>query len=72
MTTSIDKYHTKIHETLIDYNKRNDASLCNETTRDEIHKIIEEKESDAHNIILDAHNAIADTFGQTSNAQREN
>ena len=37
-----------------------------------MNKFIEEQESDAHNITLDAHKVTADTFNQTPNAQRDN
>ena len=72
MATSIEKYYTKIHETIIDYNDDNGAPLSNENIQDAIHKVIEEKELDAHNITLDAHNETSDTFSQTSNTQRDN
>ena len=37
-----------------------------------MHKLISEKESDTHNITLDAHNVTVYTLSQTSNTQREN
>ena len=54
-----------MYETLIDYNDRNDALLSNEKTWQEIHKVISEEESDAHNVTVD-------TFSQTPNTQRDN
>ena len=79
MANSGDKYYTKIYDTLIDYNDRNDAPLSNENIQEAIHKFIEEDELDAHNITSDAHNitsdaqnVTADTFSQTSNTKREN
>ena len=62
----------KIYKTLIEQNERNDAPLSNENIWDAIHKVIEEEESYAHNIVLDAHNVTVDTFNCTSNTQREN
>ena len=70
MATSRDKYYTKMFETLIDYNDRNDASLSNENIRGAIHKVIDEEELYSHNITLDAHNVTVDNFSQTSNTQR--
>ena len=61
-----------MHETIIDYNDHNDAPFSNENIQDAIHKVIEEKELDAHNITLDANNRTADTFSPTSNTQRYN
>ena len=72
MANSRDKYYTKVYETRIDYNDRNDASLYNKNILDAIHKVIDEEELDAHYIILDAHNVTVDNFSQTSNTQREN
>ena len=63
----------------MDYNDCNDAQLSNKKIRYAMHKVIEEYESDAHNITsdackmnLDAHNVTTGTFSQTSNTQREN
>ena len=72
MATSRDKYYTKIYDTLIYYNDRNDVPLSNENFQQAIYKVIEEEELDAHNITLDSHNITVDTFSQTSNTQREN
>ena len=41
MATSRDKNYTKMYETLIDYNDRNDAPLFNEKIPDTIYKVIE-------------------------------
>ena len=42
VATSREKCHTKMYDTLIDYNYRNDASLPNENIQDAIHKGTEE------------------------------
>ena len=55
MATSRDKFYTKMYETLIDYNERNDAPLSIEKIQQEINKVIAEEELDAHIITLDAH-----------------
>ena len=62
MATSRDKYYMKMYETLFEYNNRNNAPLPRKNTQDEILKVLEEEESDAHNITSDAHNITADTF----------
>ena len=67
MATSREKYYRKMYETLIDYNDRNGAPLYNDNIILAIHKVIKEKESDAHNITLNDQNVTADTFSQTSN-----
>ena len=82
MATPRDKYYTKMYETLVDYNDRNNAPWSNEKLWQAIHKYIEEEEVDGHNITLDdhnitssAHNLTADTFSQrpvTPNTQGEN
>ena len=62
IATSREKYYTKIYDTLIGHNDRNNASLSNENIQDAIHKVITEEESDSHNITLDAHNVTSDTL----------
>ena len=75
MATQRDKYYTKMYETLVDYNDRNDAPLFNEKIQQAILKVISEEESDARNINSDVHNLTMDTFCQTPvtpNTQGEN
>ena len=75
MATPRDKYFTKMYETLVNYNDRNDAPLFNENILKAMHKVIAEEESDALNITSDAHNITADNFYHTPvmpNTQGEN
>ena len=72
MATPRDKYYTKMYESLIDYNDRNDAPLSNKNIREAMHKFIAEEESDVYNITPGAHNVTVDTFSQKSDTQREN
>ena len=72
MATSREKYYTKMYETLIDYNDRNDAPFSNEKIQDVIHKVVAEEELYDNNINLDACHITADTVSQTYNKQRDN
>ena len=73
--TPRDKYYTKMYETLVDYNDRNDAPFSNENIWQAIRKIMADKEVDSRNTTLDAHNVTVDIFCQTPvtpNTQGEN
>ena len=59
-----DKYHTKMYETLVDYNDRNDLPVSNDNIRQQIYKFIVEEEVDANNMTLDTHSVTADIFSQ--------
>ena len=72
MVTSREEYYTKMYDTIINYNDRNDAPFSNEKTQQAIHEVIVEEEFYAHNITFDDHNVNADTFSQTTNTQRDN
>ena len=75
MTTSRDKYHTKMVETVVDYNYLNSAPLSNGNIRQSISKVITEKKVDECNITLDSHNVNMDDVCQypvTTNTQEEN
>ena len=43
MATSTEKYYTKMHETLIDYNDCNNVTFSNEKIQDAMHKDIAEE-----------------------------
>ena len=75
MATPRDKYYTKMYETLVDYNNRKDAPFPNNNIRQEICKIMADKESEACNITLDDHNVTVDSLWKTPvapNTQRDN
>ena len=75
ISTSREKYYTKVYKTLVDSNDRNDASFSNEKIQQSIRKVIVEEDVDARNITLDAHNITEDNFCQklvTPNTQGEN
>ena len=75
IATLRDKYHTKMCETLVDYNHCNNAPLSNENLQQAISIVIAEEELDECNLTLDAHNMTMDTFCQspvTTNTQGDN
>ena len=65
MSNPRDKYYTKIYETLVDYNDRNNAPFSNEKIKQEMCKVMADEEAYARNIISDAHNVTVDTLCQT-------
>ena len=75
MATPTDKFYTKIYETLVDYNDRNNAPFSNENILQAICKVRADEEADSRNITLDAHNVTVDNFCQmhvTPNTQGDN
>ena len=72
MATPRDKYYTKMLETLVDCNDRNNVPLSNEKLRKEISKVMAETEEEERNIILDVNTVTMDNFCQfpiTTNTQ---
>ena len=51
-----------MYETLVDYNKRNDAPFSNEKIRKAIRKVMADEEADSCNITSDAHNVTVYNF----------
>ena len=70
MQTSV--YNAELLWTITDCNNHNDATLYNENIRDEIHRLVIEKELNSCHITWDANNVTANTFSQMYNTQREN
>ena len=65
MATTRDKYYTKMLETLVDYNDRNNAPLSNEKLWQSISKFMSETEAEERNIISDSNNMTMDTVCQS-------
>ena len=75
MDTTRDKYYTKMLETLVDYNNRNNAPLSNDKLWQAISTVMEKMEEEERNFILDSNNLNMDTFCQfpvTTNTQGDN
>ena len=74
MSNPRDKYYTKIYETLVDYNDRNNAPFSNEKIQQATGKVIAEEEADERNINVDTYNVTMDTLFHstvTNNTQGE-
>ena len=75
MVTPKDKHYTKMLETLVDYNYRNNASLYNENLQQAISTVMAEQEAEECNVIFDTNNVTMDNFCQspvTTNTEGEN
>ena len=76
MTTTKDKYYTKMLETIVDYNDHNNSPLSNEKLRKSVSKFMAETEEEEREPKRNANNVNMDTlFHQSSvtiNTQRNN
>ena len=62
MATTKQKYYTKILETLVDYNDRNNAPLSNENLRKAVSKVMEETEEEERHAKCNDNNVTMYTF----------
>ena len=65
MANPRDKYYSKLHKTLTDYNDRNIARSCKSNIREGIHRVMEEES------ISDTNKINADTFSHGTNTKIE-
>ena len=62
MATTKEKYYTKMLETLVDYNDRNNAPLSNEKLRHAVSKVMAETEEEERDAERNTNNATVDTL----------
>ena len=76
MATMKYKYYTKILETLVDYNDRNNAPLSNENIRQSVSRVMAETEEEERDARRNSNNVTMYTFFNQSpvpiNTQRKN
>ena len=75
MATEKEKYYTKMSETLVDYNDRNNIQLNNEKPRQAVSKFMAETEEEERDAGRNPNNVTMDTFYHqspvTTNTQGE-
>ena len=69
MATTKEKYHTKMLETIVDYNDRNNVPFFNENIKQEVSKVMAETEEEERDAGRNANNVTMYTFCHKSPSQ---